>query len=149
MTTYEILNNVRDYLDFSEAYRKKYNHPKRWYIREVCNDFGIFDWWNDYLSVSQLKQMEKFLQTAIDMGFGGYACFKVGAKYCSNGMWAYDEPGTNSGSPKDGEALYHSFVSGENYWDYRDENGAWMAQKEESDGRYRFTLKEVKAARAN
>ena len=87
-------------------------------MREVCSPLSIFDWWNDTLSLSQLKQMRTFLKTAISLGFNGYVCFKVGAAGCANGMWAHTETSKNGFSPNTGECLYHSFVSTDNYFDY-------------------------------
>lgn len=116
------------------GYSGKYNFQ----IRAVCNELSIFDWWNEGLSLTQLKQMRGFVQTAIKLGFTGYVCFKVGAAGCSNGMWAYKQESTNGHSP-DGDALYHSFVSTYNYYDVCLDN-KW-AQKE-------MTLAQVKAALA-
>ncbi len=85
-------------------------------IRYVCNELSIFDWWKSYLSLSQLKAMRTFLRQAIKMGFDGYVCFKVGAKYCASGMWAYKEESEDGFSPA-GDFLYRSFYSTDNYWD--------------------------------
>ena len=103
-------------------------------IREVFKEFGIFDWWNDGLSISQLKQMQKFLKTAIELGFTGYVCFKVGAAGCSHGMWAHVNESTTGYSP-DGDCLFHSFRSGDNYYDLN-----WKGEWTHKD----MTLKEVK-----
>lgn len=84
--------------------------------REVCNDLSIFDWWTERLSMAQLRAMRAFLNAAIDMGYDGYVCFKVGAKYCSSGMWAYKAESENGFSPK-GACVYRSFYSTGNYWD--------------------------------
>lgn len=112
-------------------------------ISSVCNDLSIFDWWNDTLSVSQLKQMKKFLEQAIELGFTGYVCFKVGAAGCSHGMWAHTEETTDGYSPKTGNVLYHSFVSGENYWDMAIDN-VWMHDRY-PDHDYKWTLAEIKS----
>lgn len=117
-------------------------YPK-YKIREVCNQLSIFDWWNEELSVHQLKQMEKFLETAAKLGFNGYVCFKVGAKGCSHGMWAHKAESETGYSP-DGECLHHSFRTGDNYWDYCNAENKWMANRE----RWQFTLDEVKQAMA-
>lgn len=129
----DVLQNINEYLG-KNFYRLR--------ISDVCSDLSIFDWWNENLSRSQLKQMAKFLETAGELGFNGYVYFKVGAKYCSHGMWAYKNESTNGYSP-DGECLFHSFRSGDNYWDLRFPDGTWMYEK--YDGKYEFTLKEVKA----
>ena len=119
-------------------------------IWNVCDELSIFDWWNDCLSESQLKQMRSFLKTAIKLGFTGYVCFKVGASGCSHGMWAHKKESTNGYSP-DGDVLFHSFRSGDNYWDV-EINGKWLDDKQENfdvNGRrirYKFNLKEVKDA---
>lgn len=143
MNAKEVLGKVNEMIFEGEEYAD--NHmglKRRWRIYNICGELSIFDWWNDYLSVSQLKQMRKFLETAILMGYTGYVCFKVGAKYCANGMWAYKEESTTGYSP-DGECLYHSFVSGANDWDVKFADGSWL---HEADERCNHTLKEVKTA---
>ena len=92
-------------------------------MRAVYKELSIFDWWKERLSLSQLKQMKCFIEQSIKFGFDGYVCFKVGARGCANGMWAYKNESTNGYSP-DGDVLYHSFVSDENYWDIC-LNGEW------------------------
>lgn len=105
-------------------------------IREVCEELSIFDWWNDELSVSQLKQMRAFVKTAIKLGFTGYVCFKVGATGCSHGMWAAKEESLDGYSPN-GDTLFHSFRCDENNWSIC-LNDKW--------GAYNMTLAEVKDA---
>ena len=85
-------------------------------IREVYRELSIFDWWNDDLSISQLRDMRKFLREAIKLGYTGYVCFKVGATGCANGMWANKLPTVNGYSP-DCDFLYKSFTPAYNYWD--------------------------------
>lgn len=116
-----ILNNVNKCLEELEisGYGKRttYKGTKVCFlVREVCEELSIFDWWNDWLSKNQLLQMKRFLKTAIKLGFDGYVCFQVGAAGCSNGMWAYKEESTNGYAP-DSDFIYHSFVSGDDYWD--------------------------------
>lgn len=123
--------------------RKAYQKNPRFRISAVCEELSIFDWWNDYLSLSQLKQMQKFLKTACELGYNGYVCFKVGAAGCSHGMWAHKEE-TKDGYSPDGECLFHSFRSGDNYWDCKLADGRWMHDIHED--RFEFTLKEVKEA---
>ena len=113
-----------------EDIQHTWNHRLR--IREVCDQLSIFDWWNDELSATQLKAMKSFLTTAIKLGYDGYVCFKVGAKYCASGMWAYKAESTDGYSPK-GACIYRSFQSGGNYWDACDEDGCWLAS---CDGDY-------------
>lgn len=91
----------------------RYNPVRMW---DVCDELSIFDWWVDNISISRLKEMRTFLREAIKLGYTGYVCFKVGATYCSNGMWAYREPTTSGYSP-DGEFLYRSFTPDYTYWD--------------------------------
>ena len=91
----------------------------------VYEELSIFDWWNDTLSMSQLKKMKKFLKEAIKLGFTGYVCFKVGATGCSNGMWAHKELSTDGCSPKEGACLYHSFTPDYNEYEVNLGNG-WI-----------------------
>lgn len=111
-------------------------------MKKVYKELSIFDWWVDYLSLTQLNQMKKFLETAIELGFTGYVCFKVGVKGCSHGMWAYKAESEDGYSP-DGDCLFHSFRSGDNYYDLN-ANGHWMSDN--WDGRFEFSLTEVKKA---
>ena len=124
---------------------KGYSGKFRFVIDKVYGELSIFDWWNEDLSLSQLKQMKKFLETAISLGFTGYVCFKVGAKYCSHGMWAHKAESTTGYSP-DGDVLFHSFRSGDNYYDMC-LNDEWMHEKykTESNPYPDFTLAQIKA----
>ena len=140
MNRFGVAENVAGYIKVLEA-RKAQGRTAKLYIRDVCDDLSIFDWWSDYLSINQLKQMQKFLKVAMELGYEGYVCFKVGVKGCANGMWAYKEESTTGYSPN-GECLYHSFVNGDNYYDCKLPNGKWM----HNEDKYEFTLKEVKAA---
>ena len=110
------------------------------YIGDIFDEVGIFDWWGDTLSVSQLKQMKAFLEQAHKLGFDGYVCFKVGAVGCSHGMWAHKEESTTGHSPETGDVLFHSFRSGDCYWGVC-HNDKWMGDHHN----YKFTLKQVKA----
>lgn len=143
---YEILAAVNEKIEEAQAHRNQFGYLKKFYISDVCDELSIFDWWNDYLSVSQLKQMRTFLEQAFDRGYTGYACFKVGAKHCANGMWAYKKESETGYSP-DGECLYHSFVSGRNDWDAQLADGQWMHEKypELYEERWGFTLKQIDA----
>lgn len=105
-------------------------------IREVCEELSIFDWWNEELSMSQLKQMRAFVKTAIKLGFTGYVCFKVGATGCSHGMWAAKDESLDGYSPKC-DTLFHSFRCDENNWSIC-LNDKW--------GAYNMTLAEIKDA---
>ena len=101
-----------------------YRHYGRITMRECCNDLSIFDWWTEYISISKLKEMRKFLKEAIKLGYTGYVCFKVGASGCANGMWAHKLPSVNGYSP-DGEFLYKSFTPDYNYWDVCDDTNGY------------------------
>ena len=142
MNAKEVLANVVAMIAEGEEYKAENRRNRRFRIYSVCNELSIFDWWNEYLSVSQLKEMRRFLETAITMGYTGYVCFKVGAKYCANGMWAHKQESEDGYSP-DGECLYHSFVSGANDWDIKLADGTWLHDR---DGRCNHSLREVKAA---
>ena len=135
--------------NFNRFANKGYDTGKVFRIRAICNELSIFDWWNDNLSMSQLKSMKKFVETAISLGFTGYTCFKVGAKYCSHGMWAYKNESTDGYSP-DGDVLFHSFLSGKNYYDMK-LNDEWLHDKyaTEDNPCPDFTLKQIKAELAN
>ena len=130
LNTYEILENVEACIrELEEAKAnshfwpsnritwKGYGNNKVFKIRAVYDELSIFDWWNDNLSLSQLKAMKAFLEKAIDLGFVGYACFKVGAKGCAHGMWAYKVAADDRNYNED-DVLFHSFRSGDNYWSY-------------------------------
>ena len=153
----EVLDNVRElkeelqavvdngmYGDLWNVDRHKrvgYSYPStarciRFKMRGVCKELSIFDWWNDTLSMNQLRQMETFLTQAIALGFTGYVCFKVGSVGCSHGMWAHTEQSTDGYSPKEGDCLYHSFVSDENYFKI-EQGGEWSRA---------MNLKQVKEA---
>lgn len=139
---FEVAEAVAKYIKEAEEIKARTGRAPRYEIRKVYGDLSIFDWWNDHLSVSQLKQMQKFLKVAEELGYNGYVCFKVGAAGCSHGMWAHKKETTDGYSP-DGECLFHSFRSGENYYDAELADGTWMHEK--YDGKYEFTLKEVRA----
>ena len=115
-----VLKNVEGMIsDIENGMVRKYR------IYDICDELSIFDWWNDYLSKSQLKDMRKFLREAVKLGYTGYVCFKVGASGCSNGRWAYKAESTNGYSP-DGEALYKSFTPAYNYWSFSDSDSHWF-----------------------
>ena len=138
----EVEEHVEAYITQLEAEKAHWGWYNKLRIKDVCDELSIFDWWNDYLSLSQLEQMQKFLKVAGDLGYDGYVCFKVGAAGCSHGMWAHKEESTDGYSP-DGECLFHSFRSGDNYYDAKLADGEWMHEKYEDC--YEFSLKEVKA----
>ena len=152
MTELEAVKTERYYnLDSKRFDRRGWgaNETKQFKIGAVYDELSIFDWWNETLSMSQLKQMKKFLETALNLGFTGYACFKVGAAGCSHGMWAYKNETTDGYSP-DGDVLHHSFRSGDNYYDMQ-LGDKWMSELLPGceKGRYQFTLKEVKQVLGN
>lgn len=94
-------------------------------IRSVCKELEIFDWWLESLSVTKQKQMRSFLKLAIELGYTGYVCFKVGASACANGMWAYKEESANGYSPE-GECLYRSFTPDYTIYDACLADGSWL-----------------------
>lgn len=135
MNAVQVLKNIyKAIAELEKANKGAYNYERYSYrgfghnekvsfkIDSVYEELSIFDWWNKNLSMSQLKQMKKFVETAISLGFTGYVCFKVGAKGCSHGMWAYKNEST------DGDTLFHSFRSGDNYYDMK-LNDEWMHDK--------------------
>lgn len=138
---FEVAEAVARYIKWAEMYKKKWGYYPKHRIADVCDELSIFDWWNEYLSVSQLKQMQKFLKVAEELGYNGYVCFNVGAAGCSHGMWAYKAESANGYSP-DGECLFHSFRSGDNYYDAELADGRWIHDL--YPDKYGFTLKEVK-----
>ena len=144
MKTAEALKNIEEEIKKMEECPYKWGHKVR--IEKVYDRMGTFDWWNDYLSLSQLKQMRSFCKTAIKYGYTGYVCFKVGAAGCAHGMWANKRESTDGHSP-DGAKLFHSFRSGDNYWCVKDDNEHWL-KKECAGDSYEseyFTTKELKA----
>lgn len=140
MNAKECLKNVNDAIveltelageplppNYDRYHKSGYTRRYTLRIGKVYSEFGIFDWWNEYLSVTQLKEMKMFLETAIALGFIGYVCFKVGAAGCSHGMWAYKDDSTTGYSPKDSDAIFHSFRNGDNYW-HACIDGAWTTR---------------------
>ena len=96
-------------------------------IEAVYDDLSIFDWWPNTLTVSHMKQMRTFLKLAIELGYDGYVCFKVGAAGCANGMWAHKVPTTTGYSP-DGDAIYRSFTPSYTYYSAC-VGGEWIPEK--------------------
>lgn len=115
-----VLLAVEKWIRIIETRKAEHGYLYRYFYRptmyEVCDELSIFDWWVDYISIARLKEMRTFLKEAIKLGYTGYVCFKVGATYCSNGMWAYKVPTVDGFSP-DGEFLYRSFTPDYTYWD--------------------------------
>lgn len=139
----DAINN--NWCDFKRMTYVGWSGKKAYRIGKIYGEVGIFDWWNENLSLSQLKQMKSFLTTAIKLGYTGYVCFKVGASGCSHGMWAHKKESTTGYSP-DGACLFHSFRSGDNYWDACDDNEVWLHKKyaTEENSCPDFTLAEIK-----
>ena len=131
-------------MNYERMVWKGWTGKKAFKIAAVCEELSIFDWWNETLSISQLKQMRTFLKQAIKLGFTGYVSFKVGAAGCSHGMWAHKEESTDGYSP-DGDVLFHSFRAGDNYFDAQ-LNGVWLHDKyaTEENPCPDFTLKQIK-----
>ena len=95
---------------------RKYNCRLGLRIRDVYKELSIFDWWKEELSLTDLKNMYSFITTAMDLGFRGYVCFKVGASGCANGMWCHKDVSTDGYSP-DGDFIYRSFTPDYTEWD--------------------------------
>lgn len=85
-------------------------------IDRVYDELSVFDWWKNTLSLTDLKNMYRFLNIAHKLGYNGYVCFKVGCSGCSNGMWASKETSINGYSP-DGDFIYRSFTPDYISWD--------------------------------
>ena len=139
----EFTNNAEQVLASVEKYIKDYRRPIR--IWDVCNELSIFDWWVDNLSRSKLKDMRRFLREAIKLGYTGYVCFKVGATYCANGMWAHKKPKTEDGYSPDGAFLYKSFTPDYNYWDIQDDDGKYITSKNHIEYDAITTIKQLEA----
>lgn len=145
LNRFDVAENLARLLKEAEEIKAKRSWWRGYEMRDVCDELNIFDWWVDRLSISQMREMQRFLKTACELGYNGYVCFKVGAKYCSHGMWAHKAESTDGYSPN-GEVLYHSFRSGDNYWDAELPDGKWMHEKHpERFNEGGFTLREVKA----
>lgn len=114
---YENFNaeHIRDLLEehISKLENKTYNRSLA--INSVYRELSIFDTFKNRLSITDLKNMRNFLNSAIELGFKGYACFKVGASGCANGMWCHVKPSTDGHSP-DGDCLWRSFTPDYTEW---------------------------------
>lgn len=93
-------------------------------IRDVYGDLEIFDWWPDKLTTARQREMRAFLKLAIELGYTGYVCFKVGASGCANGMWAHKSESEDGYSPK-GECLYRSFTPDYVHYDFCNDDEVW------------------------
>ena len=141
----KIVNGYIRILENRNANRERWEPRPTLRIREVCDRLSIFDWWNDKLSISQLKDMKKFLETSIELGYTGYVCFKVGATGCSHGMWSYRTETTDGYSP-DGAFLFKSFTPSKNYWNMMDDAGEFITDKIGTDHCALTTKKALKNA---
>lgn len=131
LNTVTALNEVETLIDWAgdvaewqdkEKEPAYYKPGKGYKVDDVYKRLSIFDWWNDHLSVSQLKDMRTFLREALKLGFTGYVCFKVGATGCANGMWAYVNQ-TEDGFSPDGPFIYKSFTPEYSEWSAYDGRG--------------------------
>ena len=141
LNRFEVAKNVGKLITELDSFKAKHGWYNKPLIRDVCDELEIFDWWNDKLSISQLKAMQSFLKTAEKLGYNGYVCFKVGASGCANGMWAYKAESETGFSP-DGEFLYRSFTPDYICWDAQLANGGFASDNKRND----LTLKDVMEA---
>ena len=118
----EVNKMIEEYSD--EAEKSWSGKTKGYLMDKIYDRLSIFDWWVSHLSLSKLKDMKKFLEVAIKLGFKGYVCFKVGATGCSNGMWAHKAESTDGYSPK-GDCIYKSFTPAYNYWQIQKDD-VWL-----------------------
>lgn len=135
-----VLEVVENYLRELEEEKERYHCYMKLNIRKHWRELSIFDWWKDGLSISDLKNMHDFLTTAIEMGFTGYVCFKVGASGCANGMWCHKDVSTDGYSP-DGDFVYRSFTPDYVEWDACINDEILFAHKTEKKTR---TLRNLK-----
>lgn len=130
---------VKEHINEMENDIKKYNCRFGLEIRKVYKELSIFDWWKNSLSLTDLKNMYSFLNNAIDLGFDGYVCFKVGVTGCANGMWAHKGLSTDGYSP-DTDFIFRSFTPEYVEWD-GEINGKLLSTKYNKDG---FKIRELK-----
>ena len=130
VTAQAVLDNVNGYIALLEMRKRAGDSRAMLKINKVYNDLSIFDWWKDDLSLTQLKDMKRFLEEAIKLGYTGYVSFKVGVSGCANGMWADTELSEDGFSPRTGMTLYKSFTPAYNYWSFTDEEGRWIPEDE-------------------
>lgn len=117
---------------------------KRYRMRDVYDGLSVFDWWTDYMGATKLKDMQKFLKAAIDRGYTGYVCFKVGASGCANGMWAHVEESEDGYSPS-GAFLYKSFTPDYNCWSAKTEGGEYYPEAAGGEWNSCRTVKQLDA----
>ena len=142
-----VLAVVDEYINELEDEKEKRGRAGRLLIKKVYDELSIFDWWNEYLSLTQLQDMQKFLREAIKLGYTGYVCFKVGATGCAKGMWANTEPTTTGYSPNGCAFLYKSFTPAYNYWTAYDKDGNELGMRLGKDCSEAFkTIKDLEQA---
>ena len=125
-------------LIFDLQRERKCGYIPKYRTLDVCDRLSIFDWWTETLSLSRLKDMRKFLNEAIKLGFTGYVCFKVGVTGCANGMWAHKKLSITGYSP-DGACLYKSFTPQYEYWQINPKGEEYLPKEKEFD-----SLKNIK-----
>ena len=59
----QVLLVVEKYIEQLEKEENPIN--RKLYIRDVCDELNIFDWWKDCLTISNLKDMKRFLKQSI------------------------------------------------------------------------------------
>lgn len=141
MNAAEVLRNVERLL----ADESK----KSWEMRRVYKELGIFDWWKDKLTVSDMKAMQSFMREAILLGYDGRVAFKVGASGCSNGMWAYTEESVEGDAP-DSDYLYRSFTPDYTEWAFTlgDEAGSGLKSVENLELAFMQARRRIRERRA-
>ena len=112
----EVLKNLAILIPQLESKKTEWHKRPTIGCREVCQQLGIFDLFPEKVSISRLKDMQRFLLEAKKLGFNGYCCFKVGEEGTASGKWAYTKDTTNGYSPRDCACLFESFYANKNYW---------------------------------
>lgn len=112
----EVLKNLAPIIADLESQKNGWNKQPKVRCRDVCSQLGIFDWFPETLSISRLKDMQRFLLEAKKLGFNGYCCFKVGEEGTASGKWAYTEDTTDGYSPRNCPCVFESFYANKNYW---------------------------------
>lgn len=138
MNVKEVKENVFEYI-------KRCDRGESFTIPQVCDDCGIFDWFDDRIGRTKFQEMYSFLNAAEKLGYTGYCCFKVGSSFTANGMWAYKNESTTGYSP-DGGFIYRSFSPNYTEWGMRNDDGELLVNMQTGDTS--FAKKNTMLARA-